>query len=483
MFERQTIAELAQVAGSESQQGAAPKSVAPQMKKTEREGVLPLSHAQQRLWFIDKLDPGNTAYNISIVARLKGALDKKSLSRGLNETVRRHESLRTTFPVINDEPVQKIAMEPDLVITETDLAGRGADERQAEVERIARAEASHSFDLARGPLLRVKLLRLGEQEHVLLVTTHHIVFDGWSSAVLTQELSQLYSAFARGEPSPLPDLEIQYADFALWERTWLQGAAVEEHLAYWRRQLADLPVLELPIDRPRPPIKNYHGASLNFELGRDLTLQMQELSEKEDATIFMIMVAAFQMILSKYSGQQDVSLGAAIANRNRLEFEKLIGLFVNILVIRTQLDPDLSFRALLRQVRQTTLDAYQNTDMPFERVVQQVLPGRDMDRTPLFNAMLAFQNLPKASAEVSGLAMEMLLPWNYAVRSDLDLYVTVDQEMLYGTLVYDVELFNLSTVLGMLKDLQNLLANILSQPDASLLELMFHHPHELPELI
>jgi amino acid adenylation domain-containing protein len=483
MFERQTIAELAQVAGSESQQGAAPKSVAPQMKKTESEGVLPLSHAQQRLWFIDKLDPGNTAYNISIGARLNGYLDKKALLRSLNEIVRRHEVLRTSFPVINDEPVQKIATEPDLVITETDLAGWGADERQAEVERIARAESSYPFDLARGPLLRMKLLRLGEQEYVLLVTTHHIVFDGWSGTVMIQELIQLYSAFARGEPSPLPDLEIQYADFALWERTWLQGVALEEHLAYWRRQLADLPVLELPLDRPRPPIKNYRGASLNFELGRDLTLQMQELSEKENATIFMIVVAAFQMILSKYSGQQDVSLGVVIANRNRLEFEKLIGVFVNTLVIRTLLDPDLSFRALLWQVRQTTLDAYQNTDMPFEKVVQQALPGRDMDRTPFFKAMLAFQNLPKASSEVSGPAVEMLLPWNYAVRSDMDLYVTVDQEMLYGNLIYDVELFNHSTVLGMLKDLQNLLANILSQPDASLLELMFHHPHELPELI
>jgi hypothetical protein len=442
-----------------------------------------LSYAQQSVWFIDKLNPGNTAYNIAIAVRLKGDLDKDAMWRSLKEIVDRHEVFRTSFPIVNDEPVQRIATKPDLVLTETDLDGWRENEKQEEVERIARAEASHPFDLGRGPLVRMKLLRLSEQKHVLLVTIHHIIFDGWSGTVMMQEFNQLYSAFARGEPSPLPALEIQYADFALWERTWLHGAALDEHLAYWRRQLADLPVLELPLDRPRPPIKSYHGAIVNFELGRDLTQQLQELSGKEDATIFMIMLTAFQTILGKYSGQQDVPLGAVIANRNRLELEKLIGLFVNTVVIRTRLDPDLSFRALLRQVRQTTLDAYQNPDVPFEKVVQHLLPGRDMDRTPLVQAMFVFQNLPRVARAVSGPTVEMLPQWNYAVKSDLDLYVTEDQEILYGTLVYDVELFNLSTMQGMLEDLQHLLASIVSQPDASLLELMFHDAHELPEVI
>ena len=479
MFERPTVAELAEVVGAETGLQAL---VPPPMRRAPREGVLPLSYAQQRLWFIDRLEPGSAAYDMPFGVRLKGELEKQAALRALQEVARRHEILRTRFPEVDGVPVQKIAAGIDLALEELDLCEWDKQEREEELNRIAKSEALRPFDLGTGPLLRVRLLRLAPREHVLLVTTHHIVFDGWSGTVLVREFSLLYEAFVRGKPSPLPDLEIQYADFAAWERSWLQGPVLDEHLSYWRRQLADLPALDLPHDRPRPPIKGHQGAVVTFEPERETTMRLHELAQREDATLFMVMLAAFQMILGKHTGVQDVPVGAVIANRNRTETEGLLGLFVNTLVLRSRLDPDLSFRDLLRQVRRTTLDAYQNPDVPFEKIVEQVLPGRNMNQTPLFQAMLVFQNVPAARAGVSTLTAEMLPNRNLAVRSDMDLYISANREMLAGTLVYDVELFDPATVQGMLDELKFLLESIVREPDASLLELMFSQDNQLTEL-
>jgi non-ribosomal peptide synthetase component F len=284
-------------------------------------------------------------------------------------------------------------------------------------------------------------------------------------------------------PSPLPELDIQYVDFAVWERALLQGAELEEQMAYWRRQLAGVPTVELPFDRPRPAVKGHRGASIRFDLGQSLTKRLQELGQQEDATLFMIMMAAFQMVLGKYAAQQDVAVGAVIANRNSLETERLIGFFVNTLVIRSRLDPDLTFRKLLHQVRHATLNAYQRSNVPFDKIVEQLQPDRDLSRTPLFQAMLIFQNLPQARTLGSGLVAEMLPSANTSVRSDIDLYITATQGALSGTLVYDLELFDMPTVRLMLEEYQYLLKSIANQLDISLLELMFVQEHSVLELL
>ena len=362
------------------------------MARAER---LPLSFAQQRLWFLDQLEPGSSFYNIPAAVRLHGVLNVAALERTLSEVVRRHEVLRTHFMAVDGEPVQVIEAAAPLQLEVLDLSALEEEAREAEVLRLAQLEASRPFDLWRGPLLRVGLLRLGKEEHVALVTMHHIVSDGWSMGVFINEVATLYAAYVRGEESPLEELPIQYADFAHWQRGWLQGEVLAAQLDYWRAELADAPtVIDLPIDKPRPPVQTYRGAYQPLQLSAALSAQLRDLSRRHGATLFMTLLAAFDLLLCRYAGQEQVLVGTPIANRNRSEIEGLIGFFVNTLVLRGDVRGNPSFSELLRRVRETALSAYAHQDLPFEKLVEELQPERDMSRSPLFQVMFVLQNAP-----------------------------------------------------------------------------------------
>ncbi|REG14198.1 phosphopantetheine binding protein, partial [Archangium gephyra] len=386
VFEAPTVEALARRVESES--GGEAGAQAPPLKRVPRDGALPLSFAQQRLWFLDQLEPGSAFYNVPAVVKLKGELDVGALERSFEELVRRHEALRTTFRVENGEPVQVISEEPRLAFPVEELSGLPEAEREAEAKRRVEEEALRPFDLARGPLLRTKLLKLGEREHVLVLVMHHIVSDGWSMGLLVRELGGLYEAFSRGKPSPLAELPVQYADYAAWQRQWLSGEVLEEQLGYWRKQLEGAPpALELPTDKPRPAVQSFRGGYRGFQWPRELQDAVKALAKKEGATPFMVLLAAFQTVLARYAGQQDVSVGSPIANRTRAETEGLIGFFVNTLVLRSKLDGDTTFRELLGQVREVTLGAYAHQEVPFEKLVEELRPERDLSRGPLFQVM------------------------------------------------------------------------------------------------
>ncbi|HZH15045.1 MAG TPA: amino acid adenylation domain-containing protein, partial [Archangium sp.] len=362
---------------------------APPLVPTPRNGRLPPSFSQQRLFFLDQLEPNNPTYNIPAAIRLEGALDRTALERSFSEIVRRHEALRTTFQADPQEGVVQVISPPaSLSLPATDLSGLPESERETEVLRLAQEEARRPFDLAQGPLLRVALLRLGEHQHVLLVTMHHIVSDGWSVSLLSRELSALYEAFSKGQPSPLAELPIQYADYAGWQRQWLQGDALERQLSYWRKQLSGAPqALELPTDHPRPSVQTSRGASHPLRISKTLSEEISALSRREGVTPFMTLLAAFQVLLHRYSGQDDFCVGSPSAGRNRAELEGLIGFFVNTLVLRGRPSGGLTFRELLAQAREATLEAQAHQELPFEKLVEELKPGRDLSRSPLFQVM------------------------------------------------------------------------------------------------
>ncbi|RMF30995.1 MAG: non-ribosomal peptide synthetase, partial [Chloroflexi bacterium] len=404
LFESPTIATLAERIEAALREEAGLE--APPIEPVPRDGDLPLSFAQQRLWFLDQLEPGNLLYNLPLAVRLSGRLDVEALERSLSEIVRRHEVLRTTFASVGGKPRQVIAPPKPLPLPLVDLTGLPEARREAEVQRLAQEEARRPFDLAHGPLLRVQLLKLDDEEHVVLVTMHHIVSDGWSMGVFVREIAALYAAFAAGEPSPLPELPIQYADFAAWQRKWLQGETLEKQLAYWKEQLSGSPpVLELPTDRPRPSVQTSRGASFAFALPQDLSQAIQALSQEEGVTLFMTLLAAFQTLLYRYTGQEDICVGTPIANRNRPEIEGLIGFFVNTLVLRTDLSGNPRFTELLKRVREVALGAYAHQDLPFEMLVEALQPQRDMSHSPLFQVMFVLQNVPLEALELPDLTL------------------------------------------------------------------------------
>ena len=326
--------------------------------------VFPPSFAQERLWFFDQLEPASASYRLSMVRRLGGRLDVQALERSLNEIVRRHESLRTTFPAVDGQPVQAVLSSLAVALPVVDLREVPSDEREGQARQMATEELLRPFDLAKGPLLRPMLLSLDAEDHVLVVALHHIVSDGWSMGVLSRELSTLYEAYSAGRPSPLPELPIQYADFAVWQRQWLQGAVLDKQLVYWREQLDGSPaLLSLPTDRPRPLIQTYRGARQSLTIPQALSESLKALSIEEGATLFMTLLAALQVLLYRYTGQEDIVVGTPIANRNREEIEGLIGFFVNTLVMRSDLSGNPTFRELLGQVREVCLGAYEHQDL------------------------------------------------------------------------------------------------------------------------
>ncbi|HWS56093.1 MAG TPA: amino acid adenylation domain-containing protein, partial [Pyrinomonadaceae bacterium] len=439
------------------------------------EGPWPLSYAQQRLWFLDQLDADSSTYNIPVAARLGGPLDVCALERGLNEIVRRHESLRTTFQSVDGLPVQVILPSLTLKLPVTELRGFGEAEKRAEVRRRADEEARRPFDLTRGPLLRASLLRLCEQEHVILLTMHHIVSDGWSTGLLIRELGALYAAYARGEESPLAELPIQYADYAVWQRERLRGEALEAQLSYWRRRLAGATdVLELPTDRPRPAAQSFRGAAHNFALPADLYGSLKSLCKQEDCTLFMLLLAAFGTFLHRYTGQEDICVGTVDANRDRPEVEPLIGFFVNTLVARADLSGGPTFRELLARTRGHMLEAHAHREAPFEKLVDELRPERSLGHAPLFQVMLVLQNAPRAEPRLPGVTLSLLEVERATAKFDLTLMAEEGEAGLSASFEYSTDLFDASTIERMSAHFRTLLRGIAADPDVRL--------HDLPLL-
>jgi amino acid adenylation domain-containing protein len=465
LFEAPTVAALARRVEEAIRAGTGPQ--APPLLPVPRDGPPPASFAQHRLWFLDQLEPGSPAYNIPIAVRIAGELDVPALGRALNEVVRRHESLRTTFAAIDGKPVQVIAPSLSLPLEVEDLSSLPQDAREAEVARRLREEARAPFDLARGPLVRASLLRLGPAEHVAALTMHHIVSDGWSLGVLVREMVALYQAFARGLPSPLPDLPVQYADFAAWQRDWLRGEVLRAQLDYWKGRLAALPTLELPTDRPRPSAPSGRGGERFLDLPEDLVADLRGLARQEGATLFMALLAAFQALLHRYTGQNDVAVGTPIAGRTRPEAEGLIGFFVNTLVLRGDLAGDPGFRELLRRARHEVLGAMAHQDLPFERLVAELQsgPGAGRGRAPLFRVMLAFMNTPLPPLGTPELSLAPLGVELGAAKFDLSLSLWEADRGLRGALEYDADLFDPATIDRMAGHFLTLLRGIVADPD------------------
>ncbi|HEX2190262.1 MAG TPA: condensation domain-containing protein, partial [Longimicrobiaceae bacterium] len=448
------------------------RSELPPIEPAAREGRLPLSFAQERLWFIDRLEPGSAVYNIPVAWRLGGALDEAALERALGEIVRRHEALRTVFAEVDGSPVQVIAPFGAFALPVEDLSGLNEAHREAALGRRAGEEARRAFDLTAGPLFRAALLRLGAEEHVLLLSVHHIVSDGWSMGVLYRELSALYAAYREGRTSPLPPLRVQYADYAVWQRAHLRDGVLEGELAYWRERLAGAPaLLELPTDHPRPAVQTHRGAHERTELPRELLERLQALGRSEGATLYMTLLGAFQVLLSKYSGSEDVVVGSPVAGRTRKEVEGTIGFFVNTVVLRTDLSGDPSFREVLRRAREVTLGAHEHQEVPFERLVTELQPERSLSHTPLFQVLFTQQNAVSRGVALPGLEVSEVGAELASAKFDLSLMVKATAQGLRVGLNYGTDLFERSTVQRMLGHLERVLEQVAADADVRLSQL------------
>jgi acyl carrier protein len=470
LFEAPTVAGLAEMieADARAEQGFP----VPVLRPVSRDRDLPLSFAQQRLWFASQLLSGHSLYSLPAALRLKGRLSSSALEQSLSEIVRRHEVLRTNFATIDGQPTQVIVSWQPWTLETTDLTSWPEAEREMKAQCLAEAEARKHFDLAHGPLMRASLLRLDEEDHVLLFTMHHIISDGWSMGVLIKEVAALYDAFSRNLPSPLAELPIQYADFAVWQREWLQGEVLEAQLSYWTERLGGhLPVLELPTDRPRPSAQSFRAARQSLKIEKGVAESLKALSRREGVTLFMTLLAAFQVLLYRYTGQEDIVIGTDIANRNRHEVEGLIGFFVNQLVLRTDLSGDPGFRELLTRVREVALGAYVNQDLPFEKLVQVLQPERELNRSPLFQTKFILQNAPEKALELPGLTLDSLELDFGTTPFDLVFAMRDEGEDLSGIMTYSADLFDSETIAQMIQHFQKLLESIALQPDMRLSSL------------
>ena len=449
----------------------------------QRHEPLPQSFAQQRLWFLDQLVPGSPAYNMATGVRLKGELDARALGAALEEVVRRHEALRTTFGAHGDLPVQLVRPSLEVGLPTIDLGARPEQERKAESLRLAREEANRPFDLTAGPLLRAMLVRLEEQEHMLLLTTHHIISDGWSIGILVREIAELYEAFLAGAPSPLAELPIQYGDYAAWERKRFQGGALNEQLAYWKRRLEGAPtILDLPTDFPRPPVQTFRGASHSFFLQRSLYEAVQSLCQREGVTPFMALLAAFEVLLYRYSGQRDMLVGTPVANRQHVETEGLVGCFANTLVLRGELSDEQTFEELLRATRASSLEAFAHQDAPFEHLVDELQAQRDMSRNPLFQVMFVLQNAPMGEMRLCGLTLDLLKADNRTAKFDLWLSITEGDEP-FATMQFNTDLYRRDTVERMCGHYLRLLEAFAARPELRLCEAPLMSDEERAQVV
>ena len=445
LFEYPTIAELAEQV-ERLRDGEHYREVPP-IAPASREQDLPLSFAQQRLWFLGQLEPTSTNYVLSSSIHLYGPLDQDVLAQSITALIERHESLRTAFETSYGEPIQRLQPTPEFALPLVDLAWVELGQRERLVQDLARQEAQRSFDLSEGYLFRPMLLHLSNHEHVLLMTMHHIISDRWSIAILVRELKALYNAFVRGEPSPLIPLPVQYADYALWQREWLQGHILETHLAYWKKQLAGVELLDLPSDFPRPAVQSYRGEQLHWLVPETLWQQLERVCQHEGVTMVMTLLAAFQILLARYSGQQDIAVGTPIANRPRAEVEEVVGFFVNTLVIRSNLSGAPTFRELLHQVREVTLEAYAHQDAPFEKVIEALQPDRNLGRSPLFQAMFALQQTPFSRGdELMGVTARAMPKQHVTAPFDLSLVFSETEHGIQCTFEYSTDLFREETI-------------------------------------
>ncbi len=458
-----------------------------------RSGNLPLSFAQQRLWFLDQLIPNNPFYNIPVALHLTGSLNKAALEQSFNEIVRRHEALRTTFVIQSGQPVQVINSTLTIPLPIIDLRQLLQAEREIQVRQFTTQEAQRPFNLSTDSLLQLKLLRLDETEYILLLNMHHIVSDGWSIGVLIQEIATLYTAFANNQPSPLPKLTIQYADFAYWQRQWLQGEVLEKQLSYWQKQLDGICILNLPTDRPRPAVQTYQGARQPLQLSKSLSKALLALGQQEGVTLFITLLAAFQVLLYRYTQQEDIAIGSPIANRNRSEIEGLIGFFVNSLVLRTDLSGNPTFRELLSRVKEVALGAYAHQDLPFEKLVEELHPERNLNQNPLFQVVFALQNAPMPALELTDLTLTPLPFDTETTRFDLEFHLWepntqnglwVDSsEGISGFVIYSTDLFDDTTITRMLGHFQTLLEGIVANPEQRIAQLPLLTASELDNLL
>jgi Condensation domain/Phosphopantetheine attachment site len=466
LFEGPTIAELAQRIEEAGQ--TASQLSAPPMLPVSRDERLPLSFAQQRLWFVDQLNPGSASYNVPLAVRFNGALSPEILEQTLTEIVRRHEILRTRFVSEKGHAYQAILPAEPVTVPLVDLSDLEPDEQQRIADGLIAEEENQSFDLSTGKLFRAVLIKLGTEEFIFSMTMHHIISDAWSQGVLMREFQSLYTAFKEGVDSQLPELELQYADFAVWQRNWLQGEVLDHHQSYWRQKLSGLKRLELPTDYPRLANRTPQGQSIAFSLPEELSTQIKDLTQREGVTLFMTLIAAFQLVLGKTAGQQDVAVGTSIANRNHLETENLIGFFVNELVVRADLQEAFDFRSLLRQVRQTVLEAYAYQDMPFEALVEELAPDRIKGRSPLFDVLFVVHNTPIPSTTLHDLELNVLPAKATSSKFDLTLFMYEGDKQIAGELHFDTTLFEAATIERFLVHFERVLSEVCANPDAPL---------------
>ncbi|WP_375515791.1 amino acid adenylation domain-containing protein, partial [uncultured Nostoc sp.] len=443
------------------------------IQQIPREGNLKLSFAQQRFWLLDQLEPDSSAYNEYIAfLRLKGSLNIVALEQSLSEITRRHEILRTTFLTTNGELIQKISPYTPFKLPIINLQQFPLEQQKAEAQRQANEEIQQPFDLEQGPLLRVKLWDLNEEEYIFLIIIHHIIYDGWSQGVFVQELSELYKAFSNNKPSLLTELPIQYADFAQWQREWLQGEILQSQIDYWKQQLrGNLPVLHLPTDHLQPPNPTARGAYYSWVLPKELIDALKSFSESQDVTLFMTLLAAFKTLLYRYTGQEDILVGSPIANRNRREISGLIGCFINTLVLRTDLSQNPTFSELLGRVRSVALGAFAHQDLAFEKLVEELQPERDLSRSPLFQVMFVFQNAPTSSLELESLTLSPLPLENKTTKFNLSLSLEQSPQGLMAVWEYNTDLFDASTIDRMAGHFQILLEGIVAKPQQRICEL------------
>ncbi|QRK08315.1 amino acid adenylation domain-containing protein [Archangium violaceum] len=449
-----------------------------------REGNLPLSFSQQGLWLIDRLEGGNATYNLPSAVRLRGPLQVDVLERCLTEIVRRHESLRTVFPMVEGAARQVIAPPTPVHLPVVELRALPESEREAEAERLAAAEAQRPFDLARGPLLRLTLLRLEERSHLLLVTMHHIISDAWSLGLFLRELISLYEAFSAGKPSPLPEQGLHYADFAAWQRQHLEGPVLESQLGYWKQQLAGVPPqLSLMTDRPRPPVQSFRGATHRFQFDAGLARGLKAVGQQAGATLYMVLLGAFSTLLYRLSGQEDIPIGSPFASRKRRETESIIGFFVNTLVMRARMEGDPTFTELLGRVRQVCLDAFAHQDVPFEKVVEALQPARGLSHSPLFQAMFVMHNAPGGPLPMADLTATPLEQESGTSKFDLTLTLEDKEQGLKGSIEYSTDLFDAATISRMEGQLRLLLEGIVANPQERLSRFPLLTPAERHVLV
>ena len=459
LFETPTIAGLATHLDATHQDR---DGMPPPMERVERDRTFPLSFAQQRLWFLDQVEPDTATYNIPAAVRLKGHLDIAALEQSINALIERHEVLRSTFTAVEGQPLQTIHPPSSLSVTVTDLLTLG----NLELSEHLLAAAQQPFDLACGPLLRVEILRLDATDHVVLFVMHHIVADGWSMGVLIREIAALYRSFTTGDPIALPELPIQYADFALWQQQWLQGSVLATKLDYWQKQLTNLATLQLPSDRPRQSVSTRSGASYSFYLSPQTSEALVTFSRQENVTLFMTLLTAFQILLHRHTQQEDIVVGTDVANRTDLALEGLIGFFVNLLVLRTDLSGNPSVREVLQRVRTVTLGAYAHQDVPFAKVVEALRPERQLNAMPLFQVLFVLQNAPMPPLELAGLMLEQLEVDSGAARFDIALFLTETEQGIKGVWRYNAQVFKVDTIARLSNHLETLLKSLYTHPEA-----------------